>query len=308
MGLAPIVLFVYNRLAHTQHVIESLQQNTLAKESELYIYSDAPRNDGNRKSVEKVREYIRDIDGFRSVSIVERKENYGVDKSIIVGATEIVNRFGKIIVLEDDLESHPQFLEYMNSALEKYRNSKRVFSITGYSYTTDIEDENIEETFFLKLTNSWSWATWVDRWELLDKHTTGWEECKHDSKLISQFNYDNSYPYAKIMESQLKQRKNTWDILWYWTVFRRDGLTLYPRRSLVRNIGFDGSGVHCSNIGNDKLLGGSYNFSMSNDVIEKAEIRQIAAAVLRAKYNLRWHDKVRFWIIKCIDRARMVEC
>lgn len=309
MELAPIVLFVYNRLEHTQKTIESLQQNGLAKESELIIYSDAPKNGGDLERVEKVREYIENIQGFRSVSVVERIENLGVDKSIIDGVTQVLKNFTKIIVLEDDLMTHPQFLEYMNSALEKNENNKRVFSVTGYSYTTGIEDEQVDETYFLKLTNSWSWATWSDRWVLLDKQATGWEELKYDPGLRSKFDFDNSYFYSSLLEVQMKHRVNTWDILWYWTVFRRDGLTLYPRKSLVRNIGFDGSGVHCKNLGNDELLlDDNYNFNMPREVSEKIEIRQIATRVLKARFNLAWHYKIRFWIIKCLGRVRMIEC
>lgn len=173
--LAPIVLFVYNRLWHTQQTIESLQRNELAGESELYIYSDAPRNENDRAGVEKVREYIRDIQGFKLVSIIERSDNYGVDRSIIAGVTEIINSYGKIIVLEDDLESHPQFLAYMNKALEKYENDRKVFSITGYSYTNEIEDESLDDTYFLQLTNSWTWATWKNRWDELDTSAAGWK-------------------------------------------------------------------------------------------------------------------------------------
>jgi len=281
-----------------------LQRNELAKESELYIYSDAPRNEGDIESVEKVRGYIRTIRGFRNILIVERNENYGLYKSIIDGVTEILMKYEKIIVLEDDLETHHQFLDYMNCALKEYNNNKRVFSITGYSYTTDIEDGNVDETFFLKLTNSWSWATWRDRWTLLDKCALGWEELKRDSKLRKQFDYNNAYPYTKILEAQMKREVNTWDILWYWTVFRLDGLTLYPRRSLVRNIGFDGSGVHCTNSGNDKLLSfDRYNFKMPEDVLEKIEIRQIVAGVLSEKYNLKWHEKIRLRFLKCMEKV-----
>jgi len=302
MTLAPIVLFVYNRLWHTQQTLESLQRNELAGESELSIYSDAPRNENDRAGVEKVREYIRDIQGFKLVSIIERSENYGVDKSIIAGVTEVIDRYGKIIVLEDDLESHPQFLTYMNNALEKYKSNRNVFSITGYSYTNNIEDEGLDDTYFLQLTNSWSWATWKNRWDELDTSAAGWEELRRNSELRKRFDFDNAYPYAKMLETQMKRGINTWDILWYWTAFRRGGLTLYPAKALVRNIGYDGSGVHCADIGNDSLLSDKkYALSLSEGVIEKKQIREHAVRSIRKKYNHTLYVKIKLKLKKYLS-------
>ncbi len=293
MNLAPIVLFVYNRLWHTQQTIESLQRNELAGESELYIYSDAPRNENDRPGVEKVKEYIRGIQGFKSVSIIERNENYGVDKSIIAGTTEIIDKFGKIIVLEDDLESHPQFLAYMNKALNKYESSRKVFSITGYSFINRREDKNLDKTYFLKIISSWSWATWKDRWDQFDKSVVGWEELRSNAILRNKFDFDNAYPYTKMLLTQMEKGVNTWDILWYWTVFKCNGFTLYPKLTLVRNIGFDGSGVHCSNMGiDDYLSDDEFIFEMPEEITEKNKIRQIAVNAIKNKYRHNLYKKI----------------
>jgi len=135
--LAPIVLFVYNRLDHTQVVIETLLKNTLAKDSELYIFSDAAKSENGIEKVNEVREFIRDDSwhtGLKKVSIVEAEKNKGLAKSIIGGVSEIIQRYGKVIVLEDDLNLSPYFLEYMNDALDYYKDDEEIWSISGYSF------------------------------------------------------------------------------------------------------------------------------------------------------------------------------
>ena len=145
-NLAPIVLFVYNRPWHTAQTVEALQKNTLADKSELFIYSDAAKNSEVALYVKKVREYIRNISGFRKVTIMEREKNWGLANSIIDGVTTIVNKYGKIIVLEDDLVTSPYFLRFMNEALEMYENEESVASIHGYIYPI----EGLPETFFIR--------------------------------------------------------------------------------------------------------------------------------------------------------------
>lgn len=142
--LAPIVLFVYNRKDHTEQTIEALKKNDLAIESDLFIYSDATKNDVNSDAVKEVREYIKTINGFKSITIVERKNNMGLAKSVVSGVSEIVNKYGKVIVLEDDLITAPQFLRYMNKNLENYEKVEDVISIHGYNYPI----KNIEKHFF----------------------------------------------------------------------------------------------------------------------------------------------------------------
>ena len=163
LDLAPIVLFVYNRPDHTRQTVEALQKNELAIDSELFIYSDAAKNENAEQKVNEVREYIKSIDGFKKITIIEREKNWGLANSIIDGVTKIVNEYGKIIVLEDDLVTSPYFLKFMNGALEIYKDEEKVYSITGYSFSDDIS--LIDTTYFLSITSSWSWATWEHKWQ-----------------------------------------------------------------------------------------------------------------------------------------------
>ena len=242
MKLAPIILFVYNRPWHTQQTIEALQKNKLAKESELFIYSDAPKNEEAEERVTEVRKYIRSIDGFKKITIIERKKNWGLANSIIDGVTKIVNKYEKIIVLEDDLVTSPYFLKFMNEALEFYKNEKKVWHISGYTPPL----KGINQHFFIKPTSCWGWATWANKWIHFKKDTEFFLN-KFDKQKIKDFNLNNTYNYHSHILFNHENKINTWAIFWYATSYFNNGLSLHPQKSFVQNIGFDSSGTHCEN-------------------------------------------------------------
>ena len=142
-------MFTYNRPHHTFKTVEALKNNFLASESRLFIFSDGPKNNNSVLGVEKVRTYLKKIDGFKSIKIIERKKNLGLATSIIEGVTKIINEFGKIIVIEDDLVTSPFFLNYMNDALTIYKNDDQV---AGYLYPID---KILDSTFFIKGADCW---------------------------------------------------------------------------------------------------------------------------------------------------------
>ena len=289
MELAPIVLFVFNRPFHTRLTVEALKVNLLSEKSELIIFSDGPRFEADNEKVNAVREYIRNIDGFKNITVVERESNFGLARSIADGVTDAVNRFGKIIVIEDDLVTHFQFLEYMNNALNKYESYKKVFSITGYSHMRKADRiSRLNDTYFLRLTNSWSWATWKDRWDLFDTDLTGWEKMVSDKKLRKSFNYENTYDYFSMVKNQINGEIDSWAIKWYWTVFKNRGLTLYPRYSLVKNIGGDGSGTHDNALDDVNFRGDmKYEFSYTDDILEQ---KHFSDEIMR---NFKWIKRKR---------------
>lgn len=242
VSYAPITLFVYNRLEHTRRTVDSLKQNKLAQESDLIIFSDASKSENQADKVREVRDFIHKIEGFKSITIVERDINYGLAKSIIDGVTAIVNKYGRIIVLEDDMVTSPYFLTYMNEALDTYVDDDRVISIHGYVYPVK---GTLPEAFFLPGADCWGWATWQRGWKLFNPDGQYLlEELKH-RKLISDFDYNGAYAYSKMLEGQIAGNNDSWAVRWYASAFLAGKLTLYPGRSLVRNIGNDNSGTHC---------------------------------------------------------------
>ena len=238
---APIVLFVYNRPEHTQKTLDSLAANFLANESELFIYSDAPKNQSETEKVKAVRYIVKNIKGFKSVNIIERDTNWGLAGSIIDGVTNIVNKYGKVIVLEDDMVTSPFFLQFMNKALDYYKYEKNVWHVSGWNYP--INSSELEAAFFWRTMNCWGWATWKDRWRYFEKNV---------DKLIAGFPAKNIYKFdingaAKMWQQVLANKTgeiNSWAVFWYAAIFQKNGLCLNPAMSFVQNIGFDGTGVH----------------------------------------------------------------
>ena len=238
---APICLFVFNRLEHTKKTIEHLLKNEMAKETDIFVFSDGARNPAEQSKVSAVREYIKTVSGFNNLTLISREKNLGLANSIIQGVTDVVNRYGKVIVVEDDLITSPHFLKYMNDGLRTYAGSSQVASIHAYVYPI----ENLPETFFLKGADCWGWATWKDKWALFNPSGKELLEELMTRKLSAEFNFDNSYPYLKMLKEQISGKNNSWAIRWYASAFLKDLYTLYPGKSLVANIGNDDSGTHC---------------------------------------------------------------
>lgn len=240
--LAPIVLFVYNRPDHTLKTLQALQQNSLASDSELFIYADAAKSDSAKNQVNEVKELISKVSGFKKVTVIQQEINIGLAASIIGGVTEIVNKYGKVIVLEDDLVTSPYFLTFMNDALNFYSNIKDVWHVGGWNYP--IETKELGDTFLWRTMNCWGWATWSDRWEYFEKNT---------DKLIESFNTNDIHSfnlegYENFWGQVLANKDgtiNTWAIYWYASIFKHNGLCVNPAERFVENIGMDGSGVHC---------------------------------------------------------------
>lgn len=241
-NLAPIVLFVYNRPIHTQKTIEALIENKFSIDSDLIIYSDAPRNESSAEKVKEVRNYIKTVKGFKSITILEREKNLGLAASIIDGVTSVVNRHGKIIVLEDDLVTSPFFLSFMNKGLDLYEEENEVISIHGYNYPVVLETKR--KTFFLKGADCWGWATWKRGWDLFESNGQYLLDTIIKNKQSSEFNFNDSYPYLQMLKDQIRGKNDSWAIRWYASAFIKNKLTVYPVKSLVQNIGLDLSGSH----------------------------------------------------------------
>lgn len=242
MTLAPIVLFTYNRSWHTRQTVEALQKNELAEESELFIFSDGPKTERDVEKVKEVRNYIKSIDGFKKITVIEREKNWGLASNIIDGVTKIVNEFGKIIVLEDDLVTSPYFLRFMNEALEFYKEEKRVWHISGWNYP--IDTDGLGDVFFWRVMNCWGWATWVDRWKHYEKNTDKIIN-EFTKKDVRRFNLDGVEDFWSQVIANKKGKIDSWAIFWYATIFKRNGLCLNPSQTYVLNIGHDKSGIHC---------------------------------------------------------------
>jgi hypothetical protein len=240
-NLSPIALFVYNRPQHTERTLKFLMQNELASDSRLYIFSDGAKMPQDEDKVAEVRSIINKVDGFKSVKVIERKENAGLANSVISGVTQLINDYGQVIVFEDDLVTSPHTLTYFNDALNRYREEEKVMHIGAYMYP--LKAEHLPQSFFYRAATSWGWATWGRAWKNFEPNIDQLIS-QFDSKKKSAFSIENSMNFWKQMQEFKKGKNNSWAIRWYASIFLKGGLTLNPSQSLVNNIGHDGTGVH----------------------------------------------------------------
>lgn len=263
--LSPIALFVYNRPYHTLKTLESLYHNRLSDQSSLYIFADGPKVNASKDELAKikgVREIIRKQKWCGEVFIEESAENKGLADSIISGVTKIVNKYGKVIVLEDDLVTSAYFLEYMNEALDFYKDEKKVMHISGYMFPVK---EKLPPTFFYNTASCWGWATWKRAWDYFESDARLLKEKIEESGLVKKFNIEGTYGFMNQLERNANGTAKTWAVKWYASIFLNNGLSLHPYPSLVNNIGHDGTGEHY-------LKSDKYNWPKLADRIEISKI------------------------------------
>lgn len=242
--LAPIALFLYNRPDHSKRTLDALALNLEAKESDLIIYCDGAKENATKEQTEKINAVraIANVESrFKSVTVIAQEQNKGLSNSIISGVSEVLNKYGEIIVIEDDLIVSKDFLSFMNQSLFKYQNELEVVCITGYVYPMK---KKFTEAFFLKGADCWTWATWKNKWTLFNSDAIQLKKQLETKGLVKEFNFNNSYPYMQMLEDKINGKNQSWAILWYASAFLANKYCLYPPNSLVHNIGNDGSGTH----------------------------------------------------------------
>ncbi|SOC78573.1 methyltransferase, FkbM family [Salinimicrobium sediminis] len=269
MNLAPVIIFVYNRPWHTRQVLESLKANTLAGNSKLYIFSDgAKKNAGHNEIswIQEVRELIREDNWCGEVEIIEREQNLGLAQSVISGVSEIISDHGKVIVLEDDLILGKYFLEFLNDGLNEYDTQKEIYGISGYKFQSIKKIQ--ESTFFLPLMSSWGYGTWADRWNSINFSARALQAEINSRHIGKELDFGN-IPFYNMLQDQVKGKIDSWAICFYASMFLKKGVFLFPNTSLLRNIGFDGTGIHSGS-----SIPSHYNSSEKPD--EKIEVKRKA--------------------------------
>lgn len=291
---APILLFVYNRPEHVRRNIQALLKNELAAESELFIYSDAAKDETSQAAVKEVRAFIRSIQGFKKITITERAENWGLARSIIDGVTTQINRYGRVIVLEDDLVVAPHFLQFMNDALETYRDEERVGHIQACDFT---HDPSLPDTFLIKWTGSWGWGTWDRAWEHFNADGKALLTELESRKLTYTFDFNGKYGYTRMLRRQIEGKNNSWAIRWNASLFLKGILSLNVGKSLVQNEGFDGSGTNCGG-------GGLYASELYMERLPVKKISPIEENIQARNAYVRYYARTNSFMAKAIRRIK----
>ena len=242
---APVVLFVYNRPEHTRKTVEALKQNIGAEETELYVFCDYPKKESARELVEQTRAYVKTITGFKNISYKFSETNKGLAQSIISGTTLVINKYGKVIVVEDDLYVSPCFLTFMNILLNKYRNDQRIFQISGYGLKIKVPAEYKYDIYMHIRAHSWTWATWKDRWDTVDWEVKDYQDLVQNKKKQKAFNKGGSDLF-KMLKGYMEGKNNSWYIRFTYSMFLQNKFGICPVKSLVINDGFRSQATHCN--------------------------------------------------------------
>lgn len=240
--IAPIAVFAYNRPEHLRRTLDSLVSCDGFGEGPVTVFIDGPRSAEETGAVGEVRQVAADMLGAHA-DIRISETNRGLSASITGGVNEQLDLHGRVIVIEDDLELSPNFLRFMTAALSQYADDPRVFQVSGHMFDVPAFAAR-QDAMFLPLTTTWGWGTWARSWKAYDPAASGWERLVVDRTLRRRFNLNGNYDYLRLMKRQARGQSDSWGIRWYWSVFQRDGLCLFPPQSLVHNTGQDGSGSH----------------------------------------------------------------
>lgn len=293
--LAPIVIFVYARPDHTKMTIEALSKNKFAKDTDVYIFSDAAKNEKTKSKVDETRKYIKSIAGnkyFKSTTIIEAEKNKGLANSIISGVTKIIEKYGKVIVLEDDLLTSDNFIEYMNNALNFYKDDNKIWSISGYNVPMKVK--NYPYDVYLNYRGcSWGWATWKNRWDKVDWNVSDYKNFKNNLFKRIKFNRGGN-DMSQMLDSQMHGMCDSWAIRWCYQEYKENMYTIYPIKTLINNIGLDGTGTHSG-------FAKGFDSKLTND-----EIKLVKNLIINKKIMREFKSKFSYGIKQIIKEILTV--
>lgn len=290
--MAALILFVYRRVP--KETINSLLKNHLASQTELYIFSDGYKNENDKNDVLAVRDYLKTIQGFKVINIIEAEQNKGLANSIIQGVTSIIHSYGSVIVIEDDLIVSEDFLDYMNDALEFYESDNRIWSIGGYAPPLKCFDHYRYDVYAAVRATSWGWATWKDRWDSIDWEVKEFKAIQNNQAMKKRFEFGGNDMY-KMLELQQMRKIDSWAIRWCFSQFLQNKYTIYPKQSKVYNSGFDDV-LATHNSGN----GERWNVKLNHHHLkfEHIELDDIISKAFKKHHDLRWKTKVGYFLRK----------
>lgn len=246
MNLSPIVLFVYNRIKNTKSVIKALKKNLLSEHSILYIYSDGGKSESDYDKIEELRKFLNTVSGFKEVVLIFREKNYGLKKNIIEGVSDVISKHGKVIVLEDDLITSSNFLNFMNAALDYYANNDRVHSISGYTMPLKSLNSCEKDFYFGLRASSWGWATWDRIWDRVDWTVRDYDSFSSSKKLRKSFNKGGK-DMVNMLKNNVLGKIDSWAIVFCYDQWKNNRVTIFPSKSKVVNFGFSESATNTKN-------------------------------------------------------------
>ena len=297
MSYAPIIIFVYNRADHFIQTYNALAACKEAKESDLFIFSDGAKSESCKAKVDEVRAAVNTIKNsgaFKSVTVTESSVNKGLAASVISGVTEVINKYSKAIVVEDDCKVSPFFLNFINKSLDYYKDNRNIGSIAGYTPMIDLPDSYKDDVFAAYRSCSCTWATWADRWQNIDWELKYIEDFYKSPKLIKKLNSNGSDRFIRLYR-QTKGNGSSWSVRFGAHLVKNDLITVYPRYSYITNIGCDESGVH-SKADDAEKMRVDLSKAIENPVLTDVEIDKQIQKIMKKHYSYGFVSEIKKFI------------
>jgi hypothetical protein len=266
-----IAVFAYNRPSHLKRVLVSFQDYGIKN---FYVFLDGPKNIKDKLIQDDIIFILKNIK-YAKIKLIKSKTNLGLAKSIMSGVSRILKKFENIIVIEDDCIPFKNFFNFMASQLKTDYFKKNCAAICSYMFP-EISESNSKKLYPLSLNYfiSWGWATNRGNWKFFLKK-------KKNKKIYFNFNTH----YKKFLKN--KTLNKIWTIDFIYHNLNINKKYIYPNYSLIKNIGFDGSGVN-SKIDNSLRVVGNKNKKIifSNKIIYKKKIAYKQEKILLKKLKL----------------------
>jgi len=235
-----IAIFAYDRPVHLKRVLTNVRKNDV---DHLYIFSDGPGGPRDKAKVECVRDVIKNIDWCRTTTFA-RETNWGMAESVVSGIERVFDDHDRMIMIEDDCLPAPGFIDYMKKALKKYDGSEAVMSVTGYVPPIEIPKEYPYDAFFSYRSNTWGWGTWHSAWEHYERKSLSRDGFSQRKMEIKDLCKKSGRDIIPMLQQQFDGEIDSYHVWWRLEIAKRSGVCLYPTKSLIRNIGHDGTGTH----------------------------------------------------------------
>jgi hypothetical protein len=243
MAQTGVVLFVYNRPEHTRRVLDGLRQNDIDK---LHVFADGPESTDEIGPIESVRDLVHSID-WCETDIIEREENWGLAENTVDGLNRMFTEYDRVVMLEDDDVPSPDFMDYMEACLDKYEDEDRVMSVTGFSIPIELPDDYQYDVFFTHRETSWGWGSWKSAWDHYERKPDEMRrQIAENENEVREILEIAGYDLFSNLEKQLEGNSDSWSIWWALAIAEQEGICVNPVESRIKQIGHDGSGVHCS--------------------------------------------------------------
>lgn len=237
---APVLISVYNRLKHLEKCVDSLKSNEFAKFTDLYIVSDAPYKKEDNTIVFKIREYINSIKGFNSVKLIANKNNLGASRSIGNARNKVLDMYDILIIMEDDNIVSPHFLTFINEMLAKYEADNSIYSICGYNFRINISDNYPYDIYFYRTFCAWGFGIWKNKYVDISSDTFQ----INDKSAIRKYKKMAPSGY-EVLKHDMETGDICGDARIGYLLHKNNQYCVFPIKTLVTNIGHDGSGRHC---------------------------------------------------------------